>query len=103
MSGINAETIGRESPLVEKSIYWHRELPPLDASTHVEGTLAHQTELWDRCHQDLMSQTSARLEQEMARLGGRYAHVLDESIDTKRDDVKGEAWLHGRFKYVLYR
>jgi hypothetical protein len=100
--------------LVEKSIFWHRELPPLDAellgehtleatSGRVEGTLAHQTELWDRCHQDLMSQTSARLGQEIARLGGRYAHVLDESIDTKRDDVKGEAWLHGRFKYVLYR
>ena len=100
--------------MTEKSIYWHRELPPINAelmgehtleatSAHVPGTLAHRDELWDSCHLDLMSQTRARLEQEMSRLGGRYAHVLDESIDSRHDDVKGEAWLHGRFKYVLYR
>ena len=96
-----------------KIIYWHRELPPLNAevmgehtveatSGRVEGTLAHRDELWDRCHQDLMAQTRFRLEQEVARLGGHYAHILDESIDSRRDDAKGEAWLHGRFKYVLY-
>jgi hypothetical protein len=98
----------------DQTVYWHRELPPIEAlplgehtleatSVHVEGTLAHRDELWDRCYQDLITHTRVRLEQEIARLGGRYAHVLDESVGTRRDDAKGEAWLHGRFKYVLYR
>ncbi|HXT23368.1 MAG TPA: hypothetical protein VN749_00920 [Candidatus Eisenbacteria bacterium] len=43
------------------------------------------------------------LEQEVARLGGSYAHVLNESVDSKHDDNSGEAWLHGRFTYMLYR
>ncbi len=95
-------------------IFWHRELPPLDAeiagehtleavSTRVQGTLAHRDELWDRCYQDLMATTRARLQQEMDRLGGDYAHVLGESIDTRHDDARGEAWLRGRFTYMLYR
>ena len=29
--------------------------------------------------------------------------VLSESVDSRHDDVQGEAWLHGRFTYVLYR
>ena len=98
----------------DQTVYWHRELPPIDAdllgehtleanSTRVEGTLAHRDELWDRCYQDLKAQTRARIDQEIVRLGGRYAHVLDESVSTRRDDSKGEAWLHGRFTYVLYR
>jgi hypothetical protein len=84
------------------TIFWHRELPALDAtavdehtieatSQRVEGTIAHRDELWDRCHEELMAATHARLEQEVARLGGRYAHVLDEAIDIKHDEVKGEA------------
>jgi hypothetical protein len=50
-----------------------------------------------------MSQVRDRLRQEVARLGGHYAHVLQESIDPRRDDVSGEAWLHGRFTYLLLR
>jgi hypothetical protein len=45
----------------------------------------------------------ARLRQEIARLGGDYAHVLDEHIDSRHNDVTGEAWLQGRFSYTLYR
>jgi hypothetical protein len=97
-----------------KIIYWHRELPPLAAeavgehtieatSGRVPGTLAHRDELWDRCEADLMARTRARLEQEIARLDGHYAHVLDESLDTQHDEASGEAWLHGRFTYMLYR
>jgi hypothetical protein len=97
-----------------QTIFWHRELPPLDAdvvgehtieatSQRVEGTIAHRDELWDRCYQELMTATRTRLEQEVGRLGGRYAHVLDEAVDIKHDEVKGEAWLHGRFTYVLLR
>jgi len=97
-----------------KVVYWHRELPPLDAeidgehvveaaSSRVPGTIEHRDELWNVCFADLMARTKARLEQEVARLGGDYAHVLGEAIDTRRDDVKGETWLRGRFSYVLYR
>ena len=97
-----------------KAVFWHRELPPLDAaiagehtvesvSGHVSGTLRHRDELWDQCYADLMAQTNVRLVQEIERLGGDYAHVLDESIESRRDDARGEAWLHGRFTYVLYR
>jgi hypothetical protein len=39
----------------------------------------------------------------VARLGGHYAHVLDETVDSRHDAVSGEAWLHGRFSYSLYR
>ena len=98
----------------EKTVYWHRELPPLDAevvgehtieavSERVPGTRAHRDELWARCYEDLMTQTNRRLQQEIARLGGHYAHVMGESIDIRHDDAHGEVWLHGRFTYVLYR
>ena len=96
------------------ALYWHRALPPLDAepigehtleanSSRVPGTLSHRDELWDRCYQDLMANTEIRLTQELARLGGHYAHVYDESIEPRRDHATGEAWLHGRFSYMLYR
>jgi hypothetical protein len=96
-----------------KVTYWHRELPPFDAepmgehmveatSNRVPGTLVHRDELWNQCYKDLMDQTALRLKQEVGRLGGHYAHVLDESIDSRHDDITGEAWLHGRFNYMLY-
>jgi hypothetical protein len=50
-----------------------------------------------------MTQTLLRLEQEVTRLGGHYAHVFDEEIDSRHDDAKGEAWLYGLFAYELYR
>jgi hypothetical protein len=97
-----------------KRVYWHRELPPLDAevmgehvleavSSRVPSTFAHHDELWDRCHATLMEAVKVRLAQEIARLGGDCAHVRREVIDTKHDDVRGEMWLSGRFTYVLYR
>ena len=97
-----------------KIVYWHRELPPLDAeliaehtieasSSRVPGTIAHRDELWDRCYRELMAKAESRLVQEVARLGGHFAHVHDETIDPKHDDASAEAWLHGRFNYMLYR
>ena len=97
-----------------KTIFWHRELPPLDAepiaehtveaaSMRVQGTLEHRNELWDRCYADLMKTLTRRLEQEIARLGGGCAHVLDESIDSRHDDASGEVWLHGTLTYMLMR
>lgn len=98
----------------KKIIYWHRELPPFDAeamgdhvveatSQRVRNTLAHRDELWERCYEDLMANACARIEQEVVRLGGDFAHVLDESVDTRHDDITGETWLHGRFAYMLYK
>jgi len=95
-------------------IFWHRDLPPLDAepveehtleatSARVPGTIAHRDDLWDQCYRDLMVSTRTRLEQELHRLRGHYAHVLEESIDTRHDPITDEAWLHGRFRYTLYR
>jgi hypothetical protein len=95
------------------AIYWHRELPPLDAqpmgehvveasSTRLADTIAYRDELWNRCEDELMANARARLREEIARLGGRCAHVLSESIET-RHNGSGEMWLHGCFKYVLYR
>jgi hypothetical protein len=97
-----------------KVVYWHRELPPMAAelvenhtveanSSRVPGTIAHRDELWDQCYAELMASAEARLRQEIARLGGHYAHVHDETITPKHDDAAGEAWLHGVFSYMLYR
>jgi hypothetical protein len=95
-------------------VYWHRQLPPLDAevvaehtieanSRRVPGTIAHRDALWDQCYRELMAAAENRLAQEIARLGGHFAHIHDEAIHPRHDDAAGEAWLHGRFRYVLYR
>ena len=94
-------------------VYWHRELPPPEAeaigehtleasSDRVPDTIAYRTKLWNQCNDNLMVHTNQRLRDEIARLGGRYAHVLNESIDTKHDEITGQVWLHGRFTYMLY-
>lgn len=98
----------------DKVVFWHRELPPLDAdvmgshtveatSTRISGRLARRDALWRQCEHELMANTEARLRAEIARLGGRYAHVLEEVIEPHHDDRTGEAWLRGRFEYTLYR
>ena len=98
----------------QRAIYWHRDLPPLGceplgehvleaASMRVKGDLAHRDELWGRCLDDLMARAADRLRQEMIRLGGDCVHVLEESIDSRHDDVTWEAFLHGRFRYLLLR
>jgi hypothetical protein len=95
-------------------VFWHRELPPINAelmaehsveanSSRVAGTLAHRDELWDRCNHELMAAAESRISDEVARLGGDYAHVHSESLGAKHDDAAGEAWLHGEFTYCLYR
>ena len=70
-------------------------------SGQVPDTLAHRDELWDRCYEELMTQACERLEQEVARLGGDCAHVLNECIET-RHGATADTWLHGRFNYMLY-
>ena len=101
-------------PIQNQAVYWHGELPPFDAeamgehvvearSKRVPSTLAQREELWHSCYGDLMAQARIRLEQEIIRLGGDYAHVLNESVDSRHDDATGESWLQGRFSYILYR
>jgi hypothetical protein len=100
--------------IAPQNVYWHRELPPVEAdlvaehtveadSVRVPGTIAHRDELWAGCRRDLFEKVDARLRQEIVRLGGTCAHVLDERVEEKRDPVSNEAWLHGRFTYMLYR
>ena len=97
-----------------KRVFWHRELPPLTAefmaehtveadSDRVAGAFVHGDQLWGQCYGDLMARTEARLTQEIARLGGDFAHVHDEVIVPKHDAATGLSWLHGRFTYMLYR
>jgi hypothetical protein len=97
-----------------KVIFWHRELPPLNAepigeyvveatSMGVPGTLAHRDELWDQCYSSLTKNVTKRVEQEIRRLGGDYAHVLNESVNSRHNDIAGVAWLHGIFTYMAYR
>ena len=116
-AGVNLElqlVMNITQDATHKTVYWHRELPPVAAelmsehvveatSSRVRGISGHRDELWDRCYEELMTNAQLRLSQEVARLGGDYAHVLDESVDTRRDDATGEAWLHGLFTYTLYR
>lgn len=98
----------------ERRIFWHRELPPLTAepvdehvieatSERVPGAIVRDGALWNRCHDTLMARVRERLLQELTRLGGDYAHVVDEHIDSRRDDAASESWLHGRFSYLRYR
>jgi len=93
-------------------VYWHRELPPSAAdvigdgeveadSRRVAGTLVNREHLWEQHRVELTEAARTRLEQEVRRRGGRYAHVLSEAIDVKRNDTTGETWLHGRFGYVM--
>jgi hypothetical protein len=106
-------TLSVIAPDRSKVVYWRRELPPLDAEAIGEHTLEAtstrvpyaygQEHVWERCYEDLMAQARARLEQEVIRLGGDLAHVLEESIEDRHDAATGTTWLHGRFQYVLYR
>lgn len=97
------------------TVYWFRQLPPLDAeavdehtveadSTHVAGQFTHRDDrLWTSCEDDLTRTACRRLDQEVHRLGGRCARILGERIEPKFDDARGEAWLHGQYTYMLYR
>jgi len=97
-----------------QTIFWYRDLPPLNAevvqehtvdacSARVSGAIAYRGELWTTCYADAMSQVTRRLKQEITRLGGRYARVLSESVDSRHNAATGEAWLHIVLTYMLYK
>ncbi len=74
-----------------------------EKSAHVPGTIAHRDELWDQYYEDLMSKVRAAGAGSLTRLGGNFAHVLDETVDSRHNDATNESWLHGCFTYMLYR
>lgn len=95
-------------------VYWHRELPPLDAEPigehsleangpRLSDTAANRDALWNERRDSFAAVVRMRIGQEVTRLGGRFAHVLDEHMEIKRDAALGEAWMHGRYTYMLYR
>jgi hypothetical protein len=97
-----------------EQIYWHRNLPPADAelvgehvleatSDHVQGVLDHHGDEWAACYENLMEHAQHRLVDEIQRLGGSGAHVFRETIEERRNDALGEAWLYGRFTYILFK
>ena len=102
----------REEP--ERVVFWHRELPPVDAemiaehvveaaSSRIAGSLARGDAAWDRCYEELMTEANKRLVEEVKRLMGDCARVTDETIDPRHDPKTDESWLSGTFKFVLYR
>jgi hypothetical protein len=72
-------------------------------SDRVQGTLAHRDEMRNRCYRELMERTHLRIEQDIVRLGGDYAHVVTDDVGPRHDDRTGEAWMYCRFDYVLLR
>lgn len=95
-------------------VYWRRDLPPLSeqiegehelvaTSEHVHASWADRDALWGRCYRSLTERAEARLAQEVERLGGSCAHVLDEQVTSKTDDAAGTMCLVGVYRYVLYR
>lgn len=102
-----------QSPLsLPKRLFWHRDLPPINAelagegiiaaaSVRVRDTLAEGSALWECCLTDLKHEAHRRLEQERLRVRADYVHVLSEATYTRRDPQTGEAWLQGMFGYVL--
>lgn len=98
----------------DQVIFWHRNLPPADAdavgehtveaaSERVSGRLAHGDAMWGTCYESLLRELDGRIRQELTRLGGHYAHIRGESIDSKHDMHTDQGWLHGRFDYVIYK
>jgi hypothetical protein len=117
---MHAAAVGDNSPGGKVShepgrvVYWFRDLPPLDGepsgedqveavSTRFHGRLEHADDLWDRCRDEVLAVATTRIEQEVARLGARYARVTDEELDSRHDDAANESYLHGRFRFVVYR
>ncbi|MCA9677973.1 MAG: hypothetical protein H6708_19380 [Kofleriaceae bacterium] len=98
---------------MDRIVYWRRELPPLSEqlegtheleadSEHVPHGFADRDALWGRCYRSLVEVARARIIQEVERLGGSCAHVVDEQIAARTDDVAGEFWLRGTFRFVMY-
>jgi len=98
---------------MSKVVYWRRELPPLSEqiegeheleadSPSVHQDIGERQLLWGRCYPKLLEAAERRILQEVERLGGTCAHVVDEVITAKADDANAQFALHGVFRYVMY-
>lgn len=94
-------------------VYWRRELPPLSEqiegehdleaeSPHLHYELGDRQLMWSKCYPLLLEQAESRIRQELTRLHGSCAHVVDEQITAKVDDAQSLFWLRGRFQFVMY-
>lgn len=96
-----------------KIVYWRRDLPPLSeqlegeheivaTSDRVHASWGEREASWGRCYASLSAHAEDRIAQEVRRLGGTCAHVLDESVVTRRDDRTDELWLVGTYRFTMY-
>jgi len=72
-------------------------------SPRIDYDLTHRSELWKQSYPPLLEAAERRATQELVRLGGSCAHIIDEQIVAKIDDTTGTFWLHGGFRFVMYR
>jgi bisphosphoglycerate-independent phosphoglycerate mutase (AlkP superfamily) len=98
----------------EPRVYWRRELPPLAEQPREEHVVQARSapvryssidrdQLWGRCYPGLMEAAAHRVAQEVERLHGSCAHIVDEFVEPKINNATDEYWLEGRFTYVLYQ
>jgi hypothetical protein len=94
-------------------VYWRRDLPPMSEqiegtheveaeSPHIHYDFGRRAEMWAKCYGPLQLEAEERIRQEVLRLGGSCAHVVDEAIRSKTNDAEGLFWLRGRFRFVMY-
>lgn len=96
----------------EQRVFFGRDLPPLGEVVEGEHTIeadspalpidACHDALWDDGSSALQTEVTRRIEQELLRLGGSCAHVVEARLEPKVDYATGKMWLHGRYAYVLY-
>jgi hypothetical protein len=108
------ETSPWHDPSMSAVIYWRRELPPLSEqiegeheieaeSPHIHFDVGRRETMWGISYGPLMAEAERRMIQEVLRMGGSCAHVLEEVVTAKIDDASSIFWLRGRFRYVMYR
>jgi len=97
----------------EKRIYWHSDLPPLEdkiagkyqvtaESDPIPLDYRHKDELRGRSEPSLALRLEDRLGQEIDRLGGHCAHILEEHITPVIDYHNNQYRLRGTYTYVLF-
>ena len=95
-------------------VYWRQELPPLSEmlegeheieteSQHVHYSVGGREAMWSACYGLLQTATEERLRQELGRLGGSCAHIVDEQVTARTDDASAMFWLRGRYRFLMYR
>lgn len=94
-------------------VYWKRDLPPLSEeiegeheveaeSSHLHYDCGRREAMWATCYGLLQQAAEERIRQELRRLGGSCAHVVDEAVTAKTNDADAVFWLRGRFRFVMY-